>query len=53
MAFDGRSDDRKHCRLNTNLFDTNVVGIENIMVKPLSVQPLTDRTRLERRDSGR
>jgi hypothetical protein len=37
MAFDRCGNDRQHGRLNTNLFDTNVVGIENVVIKPLSV----------------
>jgi hypothetical protein len=36
MAFDRGSNDRQHGRLNTNLFDTNVVGLENVVIKPLS-----------------
>jgi hypothetical protein len=37
MAFDRCGNDRQNDRLNTNLFDTNVVGIENVVIKPLSV----------------
>jgi hypothetical protein len=37
MAFNRGGNDRQNGRLNTNLFDPNVVGIENIVIKPLSV----------------
>jgi hypothetical protein len=33
MAFDRGSNDRQHGRLNTNLFDPNVVGIENVVIE--------------------
>ena len=53
MAFDGGSNDRQHSRLNANLFDANVVGIKNVVIKPLSVQPLADRARFNCRYSRR
>jgi hypothetical protein len=53
MAFDGGSNDRQHGRLNTNLFDANVVGVQNVVIKPLNVQPLADRARLNCRYSRR
>jgi hypothetical protein len=53
MAFDGGSNDRQHGRLNTNLFDANVVGIKNDVIKPLNVQPLADRARFDRHYSRR
>ena len=53
MAFYSGSDDRQYGRVNTNLFDANVVGIQNVVIKPLSVQPLADRAGFNRRYSRR
>jgi hypothetical protein len=36
MAFDRSGNDRQHGRLNTDLFDTNMIGIKNVVIKPLS-----------------
>jgi hypothetical protein len=37
MAFNRGSNNRQHGRLNTNLFDPNMVGFENVVIEALSV----------------